>query len=158
MNKLCDRYKMTSTNGKIKFENPAYGRHWISCLMLIVAPILKQTQKPFFYHFCSLFVQHKQYNLFIFLGGGRFQNFWVADFLSFRVTKFPSFQMGGREGGGPMRGLGTDHMITWPIWGLKTAPDVANRQKDKQTETEMATRPGPVGPIQWKSKTAARQL
>ena len=55
----------------------------------------------------------------------------------FRVFKFPSFQ-GGRDGGregGPKRGLGTDHVISGPMRGLKKLQLMAHtdRQTDIQT-------------------------
>ena len=65
------------------------------------------------------------------------QVFKILSFLvlSSQVSKFPSFQVGMREGeregdagggGGPVRGLGTDYMISGPIKGLKNTSDSAH--------------------------------
>ena len=40
--------------------------------------------------------------------------------------------MKGKEGGGPIRGLQTDHVISMPIRGVeKTSSDGANKQTDR---------------------------
>ena len=57
----------------ISWTKNAYGRHWISQPMLMVAPIPKLTK----------------INIFVFFG--RVGGLWVCEFLSFWVTKFPSF-------------------------------------------------------------------
>ena len=61
-------------------------------------------------------------------------------FKRFQISKFPSFQVskeGGREGGkeeGPLRGLGTKHVISGSMRGLKKyASDGADRQTNRQT-------------------------
>ena len=48
----------------------------------------------------------------------------------FVCSELPSFQEGRERG--PMRGLGTDHVISGPMKGIKkkTASDGANRQTD----------------------------
>ena len=50
-----------------------------------------------------------------------------------------------------MRGLGTDHVISGPMRGLKkTASDGANRQTNRQTDMATLWLNRPSGPIQWK--------
>ena len=50
--------------------------------------------------------------------------------LTIQLLKFPRVHIfyGGRERGGPMRGLGADHVISGP------ASDVANRQTHGKTD------------------------
>ena len=89
--------------------------------MRIVAPIPKQTK---IYH-----LKKKKF-------GGGFLSYRVTEFPNFRVSKFQSFKVGGREEGGPMGGLGTDHVISGSIRGLekKTASDC--KQTDMKNPLE----------------------
>ena len=71
-------------------------------------------------------------------GGGvsEFLSYRVTELPSFTVSLFPSFQVGGREGDGPMRGLGTDHVISGPMRGAKKLHPMA---KQTNSQTDMAT-------------------
>ena len=97
-------------------ENPAYKRHWISWPMQIVA--------------------FKKENIYIYiflLLGSKFLSYQVSDFPSFRFFMFPSQRGKGR---GPMRGLGTDHVISGPMRGLKK---FTLWRKQTNRQTDMAT-------------------
>ena len=56
------------------------------------------------------------FNLYNFFLGGQGVSFKVFDFPSFQVSKFLRFQVSKWEGG-PMRGLGTDYVISGPMRG-----------------------------------------
>ena len=47
--------------------------------------------------------------IYYFMGGG------ASEFPSYIVSEFSSFQVKGGREGGPMRGLGADHVISWPM-------------------------------------------
>ena len=55
-----------------------------------------------------------------------------------------------------MRGLGTDHVISGPMRGLKkTAFDGTDRQTDRQKDIATLRLDRPSGPIQWKSNNSS---
>ena len=55
------------------------------------------------------------------------------------VSKIPNFQVGGREGGGQMRGLGSDSVILGPIRGQKNLHLMPQTDKQTNRQLDMAT-------------------
>ena len=62
-----------------------------------------------------------------------FLSFPVSELPSFQLSKFPSFQVEGREGG-PMRGLGTDHVISGRMRGLEKKCIQWQKLTDRRTD------------------------
>ena len=85
----------------------------------------------------------------IFFWGMGFSSFQVFKFPSFQVSKFPIGRGRGREGGGSMIDLETDHVISGSKRGLEKNCIWWRKQTDRQT-WRLYDWIGPVWPIQWK--------